>query len=329
MPRAAVVGAGVMGRWHVQAVRRLGIEPAAVVDVDRRAAEGVAAQAGQGCRVFEELAACLEQCEVDVVHVCTPPGTHAQLVHEALDRGCHVLVEKPLADSPAEVEAVLAAARGRRLNVNPVHQLPFQRGVERIQARRGELGELVRVEYVTASAGGAGWAPAERQGLLREIVPHAASLFHRFAPGFDPDEFEVHEGQEDLALVGRRGPTWLEAFITLRGRPPRNELRVTGTRASAAADLFHGFSILDRVPPTRAGKALRPFALGARLLAGTAANGARRAAGLEVAYPGLRTLIGRFYASVTTGAPPPISEDEILAAAALTDAARTGVGARR
>jgi predicted dehydrogenase len=316
--RAAIVGAGLMGRWHARAVARLGGEIVGVVDTDAAAAARLSARLGAG-RAFEDLGTCFEQCEVDVLHVCTPPGTHGPLVHAALERGIHVLAEKPLAPSADETRGILEAARKAGVSVNPVHQFPFQAGVRRILARRAELGELVRVAFRTSSAGGRGLGAAERTAILTEILPHPCSLFHRLTPGFDPTQFAVSAGQEDLLVVGRHGSTQLEAFITLRGRPPCNELQVTGTRASAEADLFHGFSILDKGSSFGRGKALRPLVFGSRLVLGAAANGVHRVARLEPAYPGLRGLVEAFYASIRANGPPPISSDEIVASAELVD----------
>jgi predicted dehydrogenase len=316
--RAAIVGAGLMGRWHARAAVRLGAEVVGVVDADAAIAARLSARLAAGL-AFDDLSTCLGQCEVDVVHVCTPPGTHGPLVHAALERGIHVLVEKPLAPSADETRGILEAARKAGVSVNPVHQFPFQAGVRRILARRAELGDLVRVAFRTSSAGGRGLGAAERNALLTEILPHPCSLFHRLAPGFDPTQFAVSGGQDDLLVVGRHGSTQLEAFITLRGRPPCNELQVTGTRASAEADLFHGFSILDRGSSFGRGKALRPLVFGSRLVLGAATNGVQRVTRLEPAYPGLRALIEAFYASVRANVPPPISDEEIMASAELVD----------
>lgn len=314
--RAVIVGAGIMGRWHARAAARAGARVVAVVDTDRVAAGRLAARIASTPRVLDDLSQCLDDCEV--VHVCTPAATHTEVIHAALEAGRHVLAEKPLAPSLDETEGILDAARRAGVIVNPVHQFPFQRGVRNLLERQDELGDLVRVVYRTSSAGGIGRSDAGRAALLREILPHPASLFHRFVPGFDPLELDVHVQADDLVACGRHGTTYLDAFITLRGRPPCNELQITGTRASALADLFHGYSILDRVPTTGPGKAVRPFAFGTRVFAGAAANGLRRVARAEPAYPGLRELVQAFYAAVLDrGSPPPVSASEILAAAQL------------
>lgn len=319
--RAAVVGAGLMGRWHAAAATRLGAEVVGIIDVDPVASRALADRIGAPARAYDELGACLEASDVDVVHVCTPIAAHAAAVAAALSAGRHVLVEKPLAPSVAETDELLELARRTGVLLNPVHQFPFQRGFRALMARRERLGDLVRVAYRTSSAGGAGGTPARRRGILAEIVPHPVSLFDRLLPGLDPSALDVLAVDDDeLSLWGRQDRTQLGVFITLRGRPVCNELVVTGTKASAFLDFFHGYGFIEKGRAPGVAKLTRPFTFGTRSVVGAGVNLARRAARNEPAYPGLRDLIRQFYASAADGSPPPVSEREIRAAATVRQA---------
>lgn len=323
--RVAVVGAGLMGRWHASAASLAGAEVAAVVDVRPDAAR-VLASRYRNASGFADLETALSAAPIDVVHVCTPTAEHAALVGTALERGCHALVEKPLAESLAETEALLALAQERGLAVNPVHQFPFQPGFRHVLERRERLGELVRVSYRTCSAGGEGWPPEERRRVLLEILPHPVSLLHHlFRLSFDLVELEiVRFTEDDLDLVGALGNTRLDVSISLRGRPTRNELEVVGERASALVDLFHGYALVERGRVSRSAKALRPFAVGGQLMAKAGGNLASRALRREPAYPGLRELIRRFHVAALAGREPPVPDAETLAAARLLQRVRAG-----
>src|SRR5581483_6542367 len=303
--RAAIVGAGRMGRWHAAAARRAGADVLAVVDPDVKAAHRLASRCGAATRVFDDLARCLSSVAPDAVHVCTPLEVHGVQIASALEHGAHVLAEKPLAPSLAETKALLDAAHGAGRLVVPVHQFPFQPGVRRVVADR------------TSTAGGAGRDAAGRRELLAEIAPHVASLFLAFAPGTDVDALDVTATGEDVAVHGLAGATHLHAFVTARGRPPRNELEVVGTRSSAYADLFHGFAVVERGSDSGRGKAAPPLRLPAASGLAALVNGSKRAATLELAYPGLRELVAGFYAAVRGEGPPPVGEHELLAAARL------------
>ncbi len=95
---------------------------------------------------------------------------------------------------------------------------------------------------------------------------------------------------------------------------------MTGTTGTAHVDLFHGFAAFEGGGHSRARKLGRPFARGVGTLAHAGENLVRRGARGETAYPGLRELIRRTYASIGSGAPPPITPDETRAVAAARDA---------
>ncbi len=117
--RVGFVGTGAIARVHLDALTRFpGAVLVGVTDRDAARARDFAARA-RGVRVFPDLES-MVAAGIDVVHVLTPPHTHAQVALEALERDCHVLVEKPLATSEADCMhlAQVASLRGRRVGVN-------------------------------------------------------------------------------------------------------------------------------------------------------------------------------------------------------------------
>lgn len=114
--RVAVVGAGTFGANHLRVIHEMPkAELVAVVDIDKDRAAAAAAR--YGCLALESVAAL--DGEVDAAVVATPTTTHAEIGCELLDRGIDVLVEKPIADSPAAGRklAQTAARQGRILQV--------------------------------------------------------------------------------------------------------------------------------------------------------------------------------------------------------------------
>jgi predicted dehydrogenase len=320
--RTAIVGAGLMGGWHARYAARAGARIAAVVDPRTEAAVALARRF-VGASVFADLGQCLRACPVDVVHVCAGRESQAALASAALAAGHHVLVEKPAATSAAEARrlAELADRYGRVLC--PVHQFPFQPGVVGLRQGLARLGDVVRVTHVLASAGGDGLSEARRRTLLLDLLPHPLSLFRALlgAAGLDGGAgwSVLAKTHDDLEISGVRNGTRLTAVLSLRARPPRNELIVLGTKATARADLFHGFATVEEGGESRAAKILAPFRRGAGLLRAATTNLFRRSAGWEPAYPGLLTLIRAFYASVREGAAPPVSRDELVEIAATLE----------
>ena len=316
--RAAIVGAGTMGRWHARAIVAAGGRLAAVVDRDRARARALAGGA-PALSTVEELARLAHP--PDVVHVCTPVGCHVADALAAIALPAHVIVEKPVAPDAASTRALLetAAAAGRLLV--PVHQFLFQPGVLRLLEGREELGDLVHCSFVAASAGAEG-GRVTPDALVADILPHPLSLFARLLPGrIDEARWDVARPvRGELRASASAAGATLAVVLTSRARPTRAELEVLGTRASAVADLYHGFSAVERGGPTRARKVARPLLRGSSVVLAAGRNLAVRAARRETAYPGLRELVRRTYAAVATGGPAPVTPAEALAVAAARDA---------
>lgn len=117
--RAAIIGTGAIANAHAEALAAYPeAELVAVVDREPEAAERFAERHGVPV-VFDDLAGLLAAERLDVLHICTPPGVHAEQAIAALEAGVHVVVEKPPARSLDELDAMLAAAErtGRKLAV--------------------------------------------------------------------------------------------------------------------------------------------------------------------------------------------------------------------
>ena len=122
----------------------------------------------------------LQDPTIEAVHIVTPPDKHAEMARAALRAGKHVFVEKPLATSPADADAILAAAKeaGKIAGVNFVMRYdPLYQTVLTI-ARSGWLGALTHVGFENyASDEGLGddhwfWDPVASGGIFIEHGVH-------------------------------------------------------------------------------------------------------------------------------------------------------------
>lgn len=316
-PRVGIVGAGLMGRWHAHAARRAHGRVVGVADVDLAA--GTALAGRHGAESFGSLDELLAAAAPDVLHVCTPLETHEALTEAAIGAGVHVLVEKPLAERAEGVERLYARAAERGLLLAPVHQYAFQDSVNRTARRLARLGPLVHLGAVFCSAGAGEPSSvgtlADR--VVAEILPHPLSLVQAYLPGaLEQGEWSVwHPGPGELRAATCVGTTSLALLISMAARPPRAGLWLAGARAGVELDLFHDFALWERGGRSRLQKMARPLDLGARLLVTAAANLGRRAVVGAPAYPGLNTLVARFYDALRRGAPSPIPAEAALAVA--------------
>lgn len=170
--RIAVVGLGYWGSKHVRVFSAL---PAvtAVVGVDARESRRRELSAA-----FPALttAASLEEAlpQVDAVVVATPPSSHVDLGLCALTAGKHVLVEKPLATSPGDARALVAAAQcaGRVLLVG--HTFAYNPAVLALRdcVRRGELGRVLHLDGQRLNLG----LFQEDCDVVWDLAPHDVSI---------------------------------------------------------------------------------------------------------------------------------------------------------
>jgi predicted dehydrogenase len=107
--RFVLIGAGAIARTYVDAIARMPhVKLVGVMDIRPEAAASLAQIAG--CAAFADLDALTDIVPPDGAIVCTPPATHVAWSLDLLERGIHVLCEKPLAPGMIEAEKLLEAA---------------------------------------------------------------------------------------------------------------------------------------------------------------------------------------------------------------------------
>jgi len=143
--RTAIIGAGFMGRTHLEALRRLGrVEVAMIVAETLEEARQFADATGLE-HAGDDYRKVLENPSIDAVHICTPNALHFPIGKAALLAGKHVLCEKPLATSSAEGQELVALAAERKLRNCTCHNLRYYPVVQHIRRMRedGDLGEIL------------------------------------------------------------------------------------------------------------------------------------------------------------------------------------------
>ena len=109
--RAAVVGVGYLGQFHAEKYAMLpNSELVAVVDLDRERAAAVAGKLGtRACTDYREIAD-----QVDAVSVAVPTRFHFEVARAFLEKGVHVLLEKPITTTLAEAEELIRIAAEKK-----------------------------------------------------------------------------------------------------------------------------------------------------------------------------------------------------------------------
>lgn len=116
--RILCAGAGHMGRSHALAYHRIdGFSLCGVVTRSESSRASLMEELGHCCPGFNDFLEALKETRPDAVSISTYPDTHAIYAIAALEAGCHVFIEKPLAETVDEAEKIVAKARetGRKL----------------------------------------------------------------------------------------------------------------------------------------------------------------------------------------------------------------------
>ena len=321
------MGAGLIAvHKHLPAWSRLGrrVTLAALCDVDATRCAEVARQFGVP-RTYSDLRLLLETERPDVVDICTPPRHHAAAAVQALRGGAHVLIEKPMAISTEECDAIITAAAEAGRQVCTAHSdLFYPAFIEaRKRARNGAIGEFrgMRIllstptHYMTSVADH--WAHSLPGGVIGETGPHAVYLTLAFVnpildvrlqarkllPEFPWSRFEDYR----IDLVGNDAVCSVTlAYATNHWAA---QVDLWGTAGFLKVDLESQSLVRYR----RA--ALAPWDVGLTTL-GEAAQVTGRALGTAFRFLVGRfrgtheVLIRRFHESVRDGTPSPVSAQE-------------------
>jgi 2-alkyl-3-oxoalkanoate reductase len=324
--RVGLVGAGYISEFHARALQRVpNARIVGIADVVNFRAGALAARFGIP-KVFPTMEAMLGE-GVDVIHILTPPATHAPLAITALKSGCHVLVEKPLAMNVEEVDRISAAAEAAQKSVCVNHSMLYDRFVAKALSivRSGAIGDPLTFDYFRSSEyppyrGGPlpvhyqdGGYPFLDQGV------HALYLAESFLGAMeDAKAFYGTQGGDSnllydewrVAAQCQRGTANIQ--ISWNVRPLQNWFVVQGTKGVVRANLFSMWvTHTPQLPlPKAPARALQAMTEGLSICAQVPANVVRFAAKKIVQYDGLHSLVAAFYSALQSGAAMPVPPEQ-------------------
>ena len=143
--KIGIIGSGSIGKRHIRNVKKLLAErndssEVIAFDVNQEALDLVSKE--YGVRTSSDLDQFLQ--EVNGVFVCTPNHLHASLALKAVQNGCHVLVEKPLAHSMENVDELLSLAKEKNLTVTVGYMLRFYEPLRKVKGLldSGAIGKI-------------------------------------------------------------------------------------------------------------------------------------------------------------------------------------------
>ena len=133
--RYALIGCGRVSGNHIAAALDNGLEIVALCDVDISAAakKKRAFALSDSVRIFSNHAQMLLECKPDLVAIATPSGSHAAIAIDCIEAGCHTIIEKPIALSLRDADAILDAQRKAGVRVAANHQNRFNTAIQQMR----------------------------------------------------------------------------------------------------------------------------------------------------------------------------------------------------
>jgi predicted dehydrogenase len=275
------------------------------------------------------------------VHVLTPPQTHKAIAKDCLEAGAHVVCEKPVTLSYAELQELRQVAERCDRYLIEDHNYRFNQPILAIEqlVNAGRLGVIQEVEIRVALDVRSGGPFADENipnpihkmpaGVVHDLITHMVYLTLRFLPvGFDQIRaaWNNHAGDTlfkyddlDALLIGETKHARLR--FSAHMLPECFEITVRGSQGWAQTDLFQPY--VRAVLPRKAGKKLSSIVNhwlnGYELMRCSVRNFSNKIM-QQTPYEGLHRLLDQTYAALMAGNPPPVSYEDMERASRLVDA---------
>src|SRR3989454_11617551 len=223
--RVGVVGVGVMGSNHARVFADLpGVKLVGVADPDSKQRDFVSR--ALGCSAFSGVEPLLAQ-GIDAVTIAAPTHLHRELALCCIQRGLHVLVEKPIAPSVEEGRAIIAAARHARVALMVGHVERFNPTVEAIK------NAICDEDILSIAITRVGPFPPRMSnvGVVIDLAVHDIDLIRWFTDSeiaeVQPQLSNAVAEREDIALLQFRTTSGVLAHINTNWLTPFKARNVT------------------------------------------------------------------------------------------------------
>lgn len=314
-----------MSSYHIRALQRLrNVQVVGITDLDPIRGARVASEFA--IPFFDSTQEMYSQ-HPEVVHVLTPPSSHCRVAIEALERGCHVFVEKPMATSEEECDLMIQKAAEVQRILSVDHSAKFdpvvQKSLRLIDS--GAIGDILSIDYFRSSEyppyrGGLIPLPYQEGGYpFRDIGVHALYLTEAFLGEIRKLDIRYRTTGRDAHLLLDEWSALVQCDkgighfqLSWTSRPIQHMLSVHATRGSILLDLYLETCVINRkLPLPKPVEAM----INATLTACSSTiqvgwNSLQVATGRAVRGPDIHRAIREFYLALSDGNAPPVSAAE-------------------
>ena len=325
--RVGIAGCGLIAQWHhiPSFIKMRDVKLVAVCDKDIALIDGVARRFNINGR-YTDFTEMLTSEELDIVDICTPPKTHADLSIRAIEAGCDVLVEKPMALSLKEFDQIAGACKRTKARICPVHHELFEPAIIKVRSLvgRGHIGDLIGIDIMASSRRDAAllrnkehWSHQLPAGILSESLPHPIYLAAAFLGSIKPVAINITKHSTDDGVVADEARIIFEGTNGKGGisyscnNSPKDKviIDIYGTKKNLRIDLWN--SVITEYGiggENRCGRALENLNQIISIFACSVLTTLYVVSGKF--HSGHYTLIERFVESVRHDTEPPVTMEE-------------------
>jgi predicted dehydrogenase len=241
MLKAAVIGVGMMGQHHARIYSQIPeTQLVGVVDIQEKSAE-------QTARLYHTTAytdyhKLLDEARPEIVTIATPTEFHHCAALAALEAGCHLLIEKPIALTETEAQEIIERAEllDRKLMIG--HVVRFDPAVQALKERL-QAGELGRIFQIRCRRLGPFPARIRDVGVVIDLATHDLDMI-RYLTGreavrlYAETEQRIHSAYEDILVGTIRMADGVIGILDINWLTPTKirELTVTGEKGMFVVD---------------------------------------------------------------------------------------------
>ena len=135
----ALIGCGRISPNHIAAARANELEFVGICDVNKEMLQDKVSRYNLGdVHQYTNYQEMLEKEKPELVAIATESGKHAEIALQCVEAGCHVIIEKPIALSLDDADAIISVAKKKGVRICANHQNRFNKSVRKI--RKGKTG---------------------------------------------------------------------------------------------------------------------------------------------------------------------------------------------
>lgn len=248
--RILIVGCGSIGKRHAQVLSELGVEQMTACEPSKEQRESFHALF-PSVEMREDYASALAEKQFDAVFIFTPTGMHLEMAKAALMAGCHVFIEKPLANTSAGVDELKELAEQKGLHVMVGFCFRYHEVLRKAKAllEQGTIGRLINIRALMGEP-------------FAVIQPNYLNMYYsRYSGAFElvhdldlalwysgQEVSEVHAVYGPFSDMGMQSPDSIELLLRFQDRmaatvhldfyqhPRRRQMELMGVKGTVIVE---------------------------------------------------------------------------------------------